>query len=73
MLGEPVTIAVTLIEAPGRGWVAHAAEVRAVAQGATQEEAIAIERLKLRRPVTPKIGPEVPEQIDQLAVLEFGK
>ena len=41
MLGEPVTIAVTLIEAPGRGWVAHAAEVRAVAQGATREEALA--------------------------------
>ena len=41
MLGKPVTIAVTLIEAPGRGWVAHAAEVRAVAQGATQEEALA--------------------------------
>ena len=38
---EPVTIAVTLIEAPGSGWVAHAAEVRAVAQGATREEALA--------------------------------
>lgn len=41
MPGEPVTIAVTLIEATQHGWVAHAAEVRAVAQGATQEEAIA--------------------------------
>ena len=41
MLGESVKITVTLIEAPGRGWVAHAAEVCAVAQGATQEEAIA--------------------------------
>ena len=41
MLREPVPIAVTLIEAPGRGWVAHAAEVRAVAQGATREEALA--------------------------------
>ena len=41
MLAEPVTIAVTLIEAPGRGWVAHAAEVRAVAQGATREGALA--------------------------------
>ena len=41
MIAEPVTIAVTLIEAPGRGWVAHAAEVRAIAQGATQAEALA--------------------------------
>ncbi len=41
MLAEPVTVAVTLIEAPGRGWVAHAAELRTVAQGATQEEALA--------------------------------
>ncbi len=38
---EPVTIAFTLIESPGRGWVAHAAEVRAVAQGTTREEALA--------------------------------
>ena len=37
---EPATIAVTLIEAPGRGWAAHAAEVRAVAQGVTQAEAL---------------------------------
>ncbi|HUY53828.1 MAG TPA: hypothetical protein VMV23_01560 [Candidatus Nanopelagicaceae bacterium] len=41
MLAEPVTVAVTLIEAPGRGWVAHASELRAVAQGVTQEEALA--------------------------------
>ena len=40
MLRESVTIAVTLIGPPGRGWVAHAAEVRAVAQGATREEAL---------------------------------
>jgi len=40
MIAEPVTIAVTLIEAPGRGWVADAVEVGAVAQGATQAEAI---------------------------------
>ena len=36
-----MTIAVTVIEASGRGWVAHAAEVRAIAQGATHEEAVA--------------------------------
>lgn len=40
MIGEPVTIAVTLIEAPGRGRVADAVEVGAVAQRATQAEAI---------------------------------
>jgi hypothetical protein len=40
MIAEPVTIAVTLIEAPGREWVADAVEVGAVAQGATQAEAI---------------------------------
>lgn len=32
--------------------------------------AIAIEHLKLRRSVTAKIGPEVSEHIDQLAVPE---
>ena len=36
----PVTIAVTLIEAPGRGWVADAVEIGAVAQGTTEAEAI---------------------------------
>ena len=41
MLREPATIAVTLIEARGHGWVAHAPEVSAVAQGATREEALA--------------------------------
>ena len=41
MVREPVTIAVSLVQAPGRGWVAHAAEVRAVAPGATREEALA--------------------------------
>ena len=35
--------------------------------------AISMERLELRRSVTAKIGPEVPEQVDQLAVIEFGK
>ena len=35
--------------------------------------AISMERLELRRSVTAKIGPEVPEQVDQLAVPEFGK
>ena len=35
--------------------------------------AVSIERLELRRSVTAKIGPEVPDQVDQFAVLEFGK
>ena len=33
MIAEPVTIAVTRIEAPGSGWVADAVEVGAIAQG----------------------------------------
>ncbi len=36
-----VTIRVELEEVPGKGWVAHASEVPATAQGATQEEALA--------------------------------
>ncbi|MHB1500265.1 MAG: hypothetical protein ACYCYK_03705 [Candidatus Dormibacteria bacterium] len=40
MIAEPVTIAVTLIEAPRRGWMADAVEVGAAAQGATQAEVI---------------------------------
>jgi hypothetical protein len=31
---------ITLIESPGRGWVADSARYRAVAQGATREEAL---------------------------------
>ncbi len=37
--GEPTQIAVTMEEVPGTGWIAHAAEIRATAQGATPEEA----------------------------------
>jgi predicted RNase H-like HicB family nuclease len=37
---DPVSVAVTLTEAPGKGWVAHAADARAVAQGASTEEAL---------------------------------
>ncbi len=36
-----VTIRVELEEVPGKGWVADAREVPAIAQGATQEEALA--------------------------------
>ena len=35
--------------------------------------AVSIERLELRRSFTAKIGPQVPEQDDQFAVLVFGK
>ena len=34
-------VAVTMEEVPGKGWVAHAAEVRATAQGETESEALA--------------------------------
>ena len=36
-----VTLRVDVEEVPGRGWVAHAPEARATAQGDTREEALA--------------------------------
>lgn len=36
-----VTLKVDLEEVPAQGWVAHAPEARATAQGATREEALA--------------------------------
>jgi predicted RNase H-like HicB family nuclease len=37
---ESVVIAVTFTQAPGRGWVADAPEIRSVAQGDTRQEAL---------------------------------
>ncbi len=54
---DPVSVAVTLTEAPGKGWVAHAVEARAVAQGASTEEAIENLRALLRT---------YPELLDEL-------
>ena len=34
-------VEVDVIEVPGRGWIAHATQIRAIAQGATEEEALA--------------------------------
>lgn len=36
---EPIQVAVTTEEVPGKGWIARAVGVRATAQGATQAEA----------------------------------
>ncbi len=36
-----VQVEVEVIEVPGRGWIAHATQIRAIAQGATEEEALA--------------------------------
>ncbi len=61
MIAEPVTIAGTLIEAPGRGWVADAVEVGAGAQGAAQAEAISNLRELIRT------YPEVLEGVTAMA------
>jgi predicted RNase H-like HicB family nuclease len=37
---DTVEIAVTYTEAPGRGWVADAPEIRSVASGETQDKAL---------------------------------
>lgn len=59
-----------IVEEPDQGlWPEGVARVT-VGQA---QLAVSIERLELRRSVTAKIGPEVPEQIVELAVLEFGK